>query len=54
VTVAAESCVLANAASTAAVVLGEVAPTRLGVWGLPARLAREDGTVAAVNGWPAE
>jgi FAD:protein FMN transferase len=54
VTVAAESCVLANAASTAAIVLGDAAPTWLEQWGVPARLAAEDGTVAAVNGWPAE
>lgn len=54
VTVAAESCVLANAASTAAIVLGAAAPTWLEQWGVPARLAAEDGTVAAVNGWPAE
>jgi thiamine biosynthesis lipoprotein len=53
-TVAAESCVLANAASTAAIVLGEVALARLGAWGVPARLAREGGTVATVNGWPDE
>jgi FAD:protein FMN transferase len=54
VTVAAGSCVLANAASTAAVVLGEHALTRLGRWGVPSRLANEDGTVATVNGWPPE
>jgi FAD:protein FMN transferase len=54
VTVAAASCVLANAASTAAVVLGEIAVARLGGWSLPARLAREDGTVATINGWPTE
>ena len=54
VTVAAGSCVLANAASTAAVVLGKHALTRLARWGVPARLASEDGTVATVNGWPAE
>ena len=54
VTVAAASCVLANAASTAAVVLGEVAVARLRGWGLPARLASEDGAVAAINGWPTE
>ena len=54
VTVAAASCVLANAASTAAVVLGEIAVARLRGWSLPARLAREDGTVATINGWPTE
>jgi thiamine biosynthesis lipoprotein len=54
VTTAAESCVLANAASTAAIVLGDAAPTWLAGSGIPARLAGEDGSVAAVNGWPAE
>ncbi len=54
VTVAASSCVRANAASTAAVVLGESAPGWLAASGLPARLAAEDGTVATVNDWPAE
>jgi FAD:protein FMN transferase len=54
VSVAAASCVLANAASTAAIVVGDVAPGWLKSWGLPARLAGEDGTVATVNGWPAD
>jgi thiamine biosynthesis lipoprotein len=54
VTVAAASCVDANAASTAAIVLGEEAPTWLAERRLPARLAAEDGTVATVGGWPAE
>lgn len=54
VTVAAASCVQANAASTAAIVLGESASAWLAETGLPARLAAEDGTVATVNGWPAE
>jgi FAD:protein FMN transferase len=54
VTVAAASCVLANAASTAAIVLGEDAPAWLGECGAPARLVREEGTAAAVNGWPAD
>jgi thiamine biosynthesis lipoprotein len=51
-TVAAASCLDANAASTAAVVLGEQAPAWLGTRGLPARLARLDGTVVRVAGWP--
>lgn len=54
VTVAAESCVDANAASTAAVVLGEAAPTWLERRGLPARLAAEDGEVLTIGGWPPE
>ncbi len=54
VSVAAASCVHANAASTAAIVLGDLAPAWLEERGLPARLAAEDGTVATINGWPAE
>jgi thiamine biosynthesis lipoprotein len=53
-TVAAESCVTANAATTAAIVLGEAAPAWLARQGVPARLARADGSVASLNGWPAE
>ncbi len=52
VSVAAESCVRANAASTAAIVLGASAPGWLAERRLPARLAAEDGTVATVEGWP--
>jgi thiamine biosynthesis lipoprotein len=52
VSVAAASCVRANAASTAAIVLGEDAPAWLRGQRLPARLAAEDGTVATLNGWP--
>jgi thiamine biosynthesis lipoprotein len=54
VSVAASSCVRANAASTAAIVLGESATAWLEHARLPARLAAEDGAVATVNGWPAE
>lgn len=54
VSVAARSCVLANSASTASIVLGDAAPAWLESRGLPARLAAEDGTVATVNGWPAD
>lgn len=54
VSVAAASCVDANAASTAAVVLGEGAHGWLSGRGLPARLAGSDGRVATVNGWPSE
>jgi FAD:protein FMN transferase len=53
VTVAAASCLDANAASTAAIVLGERAPSWLAERALPARLARLDGTVVRVAGWPA-
>jgi FAD:protein FMN transferase len=52
VTVAGPTCVDANVASTAAVVLGEEAPTWLAARGLPARLVREAGEVTCVGGWP--
>ena len=54
VSVAADSCLDANAASTAAVVLGEAAPRWLADRKLPSRLARADGRVLAVAGWPEE
>jgi FAD:protein FMN transferase len=52
--VAAASCVDANAASTAAVIRGERAPGWLDALHLPARLVRHDGTVVIVANWPAE
>jgi thiamine biosynthesis lipoprotein len=52
VTVAARSCVAANTASTAAIVLGEAAPGWLAARGLPARLVAHDGSVVRVGGWP--
>jgi len=52
VSVAARSCLDANAASTAVVVWGEEALDRLQALGLPARLVRHDGAVATVGGWP--
>jgi thiamine biosynthesis lipoprotein len=54
VTVAAVTCVGANAASTAAVVLGDDAPAWLEERGLPARLVGVSGEVVAVGGWPSE
>jgi thiamine biosynthesis lipoprotein len=54
VTVAAASCLHANAASTASVILGADAPAWLSERGLPSRLARADGSVLCVAGWPAE
>jgi thiamine biosynthesis lipoprotein len=54
VTVAAASCVDANTASTAALVLGDAAPAWLDERGLPSRLVRLDGSVACVGAWPAE
>jgi FAD:protein FMN transferase len=51
-TVAAASCVDANTASTAAVVLGEGALAWLEAMALPARLVAQDGTSVRVAGWP--
>jgi thiamine biosynthesis lipoprotein len=53
VTVAARSCVAANTASTAAIVLGKRAPGWLAAHALPARLVAHDGSVVRVGGWPA-
>lgn len=52
VSVAASSCVEANAASTAAIVWGPSAPMRLTIARLPARLVSVTGDVATVCGWP--
>lgn len=52
VSVAAASCVDANAASTAAIVRGRGALAWLERLGLPARLVAADGTVAISAGWP--
>jgi thiamine biosynthesis lipoprotein len=52
--VAAASCVDANTASTAAIVLGDAAPAWLADRQLPARLARVDGDVVVVGGWPTQ
>ncbi len=54
VSVAAASCVDANTASTAAMVLGDPAVEWLGRHGLPSRLVRHDGTVVTVADWPSE
>lgn len=54
VTVAGRSCVEANVASTAAVVLGEAAPAWLAARGLPARLVATGGDVRTVAAWPGE
>jgi thiamine biosynthesis lipoprotein len=51
VSVAAASCVDANTASTAAIVLGEEAPDWLAQRRLPARLVRNDCSVACVADW---
>ncbi|HTW99485.1 MAG TPA: FAD:protein FMN transferase [Acidimicrobiales bacterium] len=52
--VAAGSCVVANAASTAAIVWGEEACDRLQGMGVAARLVAADGTVTTLGGWPAD
>jgi thiamine biosynthesis lipoprotein len=54
VSVAAATCVDANTASTAAIVLGSAAPAWLGERGLPARLVMRDERVVVVGLWPAE
>lgn len=54
VSVAAASCVDANIASTASVVLGVHAPEWLTARRLPARLVGIDGRVTVVGGWPHE
>jgi len=54
VSVAAPSCVRANVAATAALVLSDEAPRWLEERSLPARLVGVDGDVVRVGGWPAE
>ena len=51
-TVVAASCVDANIASTAAIVMGERAVAWLETQGLAARLVGVDGTIIRVAGWP--
>jgi thiamine biosynthesis lipoprotein len=51
--VSAASCVDANIASTAALVMGEDAVRWLGARRLPARLVAVGGAVTYVGGWPA-
>ncbi len=53
VSVAAPSCLLANAASTAAIVWGAGGPRSSRRPRLPARLVAADGTVTVLGGWPA-
>lgn len=53
VSVAAASCVDANAAATAAIVKGRGGDGWLARRGLPARLVRPDGATVTVGGWPA-
>jgi thiamine biosynthesis lipoprotein len=51
-TVAAATCVEANVAATAAIVMGTGAPAWLGARRLPARLVRVDGDVLRLRDWP--
>jgi thiamine biosynthesis lipoprotein len=53
VSVAGADCLQANAASTAAHVLGDAAVPWLEVRRLPTRLLATDGSVTSLNGWPA-
>jgi thiamine biosynthesis lipoprotein len=50
--VAAGSCVDANTATTAAIVLGPAAPRWLAQRGLPARLVSTTGEVTTIASWP--
>ena len=52
VSVTAAACVDANAAATAAIILGEDAVPWLAGLGMPARLVAVDGNVRVVGGWP--
>jgi len=52
VSVAAASCLAANTASTAAIILGDAAPSWLEGRTLPARLVRTDGRAVRAAGWP--
>ncbi len=54
VSVAASTCVDANIASTAAIVLGAAAASWLETAGLPARLVTISGAVRTTAGWPGE
>ena len=53
VSVAAASCVDANVATTASVVMGAIAVDWLSERGLPGRLVTRSGRVVNVGGWPA-
>jgi thiamine biosynthesis lipoprotein ApbE len=53
VTVAAASCLEANAAATAALIMGEAAQRWLDARKLPSRLVRNDGRIEVAGGWAA-
>ncbi len=50
--VAAATCIDANTAATAAILLGDAAPAWLAAHRLPARLVAVDGAVRPLAGWP--
>ena len=52
VSVAASSCLVANTASSTALILGDAAPQWLAERGLAARLVGHDGALTYVGGWP--
>lgn len=52
VSVAAASCLIANAISTAAIIRGRRAPAWLRSLELPARLVDQDGRERTIGGWP--
>jgi len=52
VTVAADDCVSANTATTAAIVLGDRAPQWLESLGLPSRLVGVEGDILRIGAWP--
>jgi len=54
VSVAAATCVQANVASTAAMILGAPAPGWLGHRHVAARLVAHDGTLTHIGGWPTQ
>lgn len=54
VSVAAPTCVLANTASTTAMILGAAAPAWLSAREFSARLVADDGVPAYVGGWPTQ
>jgi len=54
VSVAATTCVDANTAATASIVLGERALAWLRDAGLPARLVAADGAVSTIGAWPGD
>jgi len=54
VTAVAATCVGANTASTAAIVLGEAAPDWLATASAAARLVHRDGRIRRLGGWPTQ